>query len=160
MVHNGKFTVRTEQDMDGTVRTMPAPQCEFCGSWDIDTVLKAFKEKGMRYSGADWKYGHPHKFYVSLVVPQYRKCVGVSTIVGKDPLYTYTEETHVLGKFYTEHLMDATDEQLAEWEAVVSRYVGIHFRREAGAIKYTAPAYNYQADGEVGVEGCVYVGAY
>lgn len=43
--------------------------CTYCGSLSVQDVIKFMKQPGTRFSGSDWKYGWPHKFYVEPVNP-------------------------------------------------------------------------------------------
>lgn len=53
--------------------------CNYCGSITPEYALRLLQITGQRYSGSDWKYGWPHKFYL-------------------DPF-----------KFYSEHLLDTPE---------------------------------------------------
>lgn len=76
--------------------------CTYCGSLTVADAIAAFVTPGTEWSGADWKYGWPHKLYI--------------TIPGAGPR-----------KFYTEHLIDATDDELEIWNRVVAPITGLEF---------------------------------
>lgn len=78
-------------------------RCGYCGSMSVDAVIKALKTPRTRFSGADWKYGWPHKFYIDAF-----------------PGFT---------KFYNSHLEHATDEQLAEFSELSKACLGIEWSR-------------------------------
>lgn len=40
----------------------PWEHCQYCGSLRVSQVLEFMKQPGVKFSGADWKYGWPHKF--------------------------------------------------------------------------------------------------
>ena len=43
--------------------------CSYCGSVSPAEAIKFLKQPGTRFSGSDWKYGWPHKFYIEPVNP-------------------------------------------------------------------------------------------
>jgi hypothetical protein len=121
--------------------------CSFCGSMhpaDLAAALAA----GARVHWADRKYGWPHKIYID-GVPNPHAGLPESTCSGNpnptpegwvrvqtgtfnthtgDPEYTWIAPPHPApatahGKFYTEHLQDAT----AEERLAIERAMGISF---------------------------------
>ena len=94
--------------------------CNYCGSLSPADAVVLLAKTGTHYSGSDWKYGHPHKFYLG----QY--------------------------KFYTSHLMDATEDQLVLFNRLAEKTIGITFKVKDGKLIYAAPCSGYQAAGTVG----------
>ena len=76
-----RFLPITYQERAGKV----GKYCSYCGSVDPKDLAKAIRENGTKLSPTDQKYGWPHKYY---------------TEGGPEGFI----------KFYTEHLMDATEE--------------------------------------------------
>jgi hypothetical protein len=128
------------------------PTCEYCGSITVADFLAALQTPGTHYSGSDWKYGYPHKFYIEIPCEPYRttSCTRSETIDGQR-VHTveWAERTTRNHKFYTEHLLDATDDELAEWERIAAPLLGVRFFKNAdGALMYLAPR-GYRASGDV-----------
>src|SRR4051812_18694694 len=96
--------------------------CNFCGSITLEEAITLLGTPGTCYSGADWKYGYPHKFYI-----------------GNK-------------KFYINHTAQATTDLLQRWNAVADATIGIFFERDGGGVKCLAPCFGYQAAGTVGGE--------
>lgn len=94
--------------------------CSFCGSLTVAEATRLLTTLGTHYSGSDWKYGWPHKFYIG----------------------------H--GKFYAEHLMDATPEQLAAFNVVAEPTIGITYFLQDGQLGYRTPHRGFQTWGTVG----------
>ena len=96
----------------------------------IAQVIDALKVPGTYYSGSDWKFGYPHKFYLC----------------------------HV-DKFYTEELEKATPEELDAFSNLSERFFGVKFYRdEKGALLYRCEYVDltgcgYQRAGHVGPNG-------
>lgn len=82
--------------------------CSYCGSMDVARAIELLRTPGTHYSGADWKYGWPHKFYI-----------------GQK-------------KFYNNHLEDATLEQLKEFSELSNELLGVSWDLEGGKIRYLA----------------------
>jgi len=145
--------------------------CWNCGSMSVADLITALKTSGTRYSGSDWKYGWPHKFYIEIPNPNADELVEIGSESGgginKDTpgavFDSYAggykvpqmgRRSHINGKFYTDHLKDAGPEQFAEAAALLLKYLKIDFKRgDDGRIKYRAPSTNspfgFQADGVV-----------
>lgn len=140
-----EFGPMTVTEMDGAKFTYPTPRCSYCGSLAIDDAIKAFQTPGVHWSGSDWKYGWPHKFYLDIPCEPRRKCT--SKGLGDNDLgYSEVHLEHC--KFYTEHLIDASPEQLAEWNRVVKPITGIGFEIENGErLKWNAPQGGWQQHG-------------
>jgi hypothetical protein len=127
--------------------------CSFCGSMH-PTDMAAALQAGAQAHWADFKYGWPHKLYVDNIPNPHAGLIESrsSASYPQEPTeeerkryqhwrqegarwHGWDEEpasakTH--GKFYTEHLQDATDEE----RAVIERAMGLHF--------------TFNADGSVG----------
>lgn len=96
-------------------------------SLTIAQALELLKTPGTRYSGADWKYGWPHKWYLN-----------------NDKVYNYD-----LGLL--------SDEELSAWSAMTEKFFGVGFTRDEKGIKWSCPhrsgLYGYQRAGVVGPDG-------
>lgn len=102
--------------------------CSYCGSLHPDEAVKLLKTPGTRYSGSDWKYSFPHKFYIG----------------G--------------GKFYVKHLPDAGPSAFEEFAKLSRELFGIGWEKRDGGIFWGAPhtssPYGYQRWGAVGQSTC------
>lgn len=128
--------------------------CGYCGSMHPEDVAAALRS-GARLDPADRKYGWPHKFYVEGVpnphagmlesrcsrqdAPQDEIDSGKwIRIPNKDILDDWWHEAGkpapatTYGKFYTEHLQDAS----AEDRDVIERHMGMHVEFEGGAVSW------------------------
>lgn len=117
-----KFDKAHWEDRNGIV------QCSYCGSLSPQEVIKLLKTPGTDFSGSDWKYGWPHKFYIG----------------GK--------------KFYNSHLEDMTDEEFKEFSALSQKIFGIEWmKNKEKGVGYRCPKttgfYGYQRAGKIGEDG-------
>lgn len=103
--------------------------CSYCGSISVEKAIEVLKTTGAHYSGADWKYGWPHKFYLELPKPD-----------GSGKIYL---------KFYNEHLKDATQDQVKEYSDLTTKLLGIHFQVDEKGVYFSAPN-GFQTWGTVG----------
>lgn len=132
-VSNGPFKYPTScADSQFSQRNgEPRLRCDYCGSLTVEDVLTLLKTPGTKFSGSDWKYGYPHKFYLF-------------------------EGSHQ-AKFYTKHLTQATDEQLIEFDSLSRKTWGIAWKRGEHGAAYLAPSttclYGWQLDGSIGPNG-------
>lgn len=95
--------------------------CCYCGSITPDDALVFLVTRGIRYSGSDWKYGWPHKFYIGNA------------------------------KFYSQHLADATEDQRILWNRVTDGNLEIKFWLRADEkLVYVSPGKGYQSAGTIG----------
>lgn len=85
------------------------------------------KKPGTRFSGSDWKYGFPHKFYV-----------------GE-------------GKVYNKQLKELAAEEVAAWSELTWKFFGVRFFKEGDKVMWSCPfkqnVYGYQRAGVVGERG-------
>ena len=86
--------------------------CNFCGSLRVRDAIRLLQTPGTRFSGSDWKYGWPHKFYID------------------NPGYY---------KFYTIHLRDANDTEFELFAKVSRETFGINWVRDEKGIQFQAP---------------------
>lgn len=107
----------------------PYLHCSYCGSLTVDDALAVFSAAGVRWSASDYKYGWPHKFYLDVPHASFMARIGSSTRDGVTTPIMGEHKTWPL-KFYTVHLIDATDAQLAQWNAVVAPITGVSFMRD------------------------------
>lgn len=141
------------EDRDGQ-----ALRCRYCGSIKVEDAIKFLKQPGTHFSGADWKYGWPHKFYLEPVNPEAEKVVEVGSqsengtttpIMGKRP--------HLHYKFYNSHLKEATEEQLKEFSELSTKAFGIAWGRDDKGVFYRAPKtnsfYGWQLWGDITEQG-------
>lgn len=140
-------------DTNGTAVVQPDlwPTCSYCGSITPEDFLRFCAMPGMRYSGSDWKYGFPHKFYLTVPCEPYERTVNSTHQGGKVLEVKRAVVMTRYAKFYTLHFADATDEQLAQYREIGQPLFGIEFgRNEQGKLYYKAPEHGYQAWGVVG----------
>lgn len=143
------FAKRIEKQMDGAERLSDYEHCSYCGSITIDDALKGLSTPGVRYSGCDWKYGWPHKFYLNLPCEPHRHCVSGTSHMGKMSDLKYQTRTTIHTNFYSEHLLDATPEQIKLWNEVAKPHLGIGFEIVNDKLHYSAPYAGYQTGGVV-----------
>jgi hypothetical protein len=126
------------------------PSCSYCGSFTVEDTLKFLQTSGVHYSGSDWKYGWPHKFYISNIpCPPYQRIVSSTHQGGKITNIVREESITRSGKFYSAHLLDAIPEQMEEWNIVAAPLLGITFEQREGILRYRAPTQGYQTWGDV-----------
>lgn len=137
--------------------------CSYCGSISVSDAIAFLKATGTHFSGADHKYGWPHKFYIEPVDPN-----GQSRPIKKfdydkgdyvDAFYT----PRLNFKFYNKHLLDATPEQFAEFRELSSKCFGIYWNITVDEktlerqLRYghppTSSFHGYQLAGEVTADG-------
>jgi hypothetical protein len=97
----------------------PCDHCSYCGSVHFDDIRRIVAEGG-KLGGSDWKYGHPHKFYV------------------------YSKNNDDMYKFYTIHLLDLPREEFDEFAALLKEQTGIEFAWRDEELMYRAPYHGYQ----------------
>ena len=98
--------------------------CSYCGSIHPEDLLKILQEHPTALTGADWKYGWPHKFYLN----------------GKLGL--------PFGKFYNDHLRDAgyDREAFILLISLIEKSTQIRFNIDpAKGLGFSAPSPGYQA---------------
>lgn len=100
----------------------PDGSCSYCGSMTVGEAILRLKTAGTRYSGADWKYGWPHKFYIE---------------AGGYP-----------HKFYNEHLDRATPEEFEEFAKLSKALLAIEWVRDEKGVGWKATP-GTQRDGVV-----------
>lgn len=145
--------------------------CSHCGSMHPEDLYSAVLS-GARLGGSDWKYGWPHKFYVSEIpnvnVGKLSRSSSLSTgrsgpteedrarvlqwvrpggklVVEGHSLVAYNPEgatTH--GKWYNTHLNDLNDTAFSAMSEMLMKQANIRFEREGDALKYHAPRAGYQ----------------
>lgn len=128
--------------------------CSYCGSFTIADTIKFFQTPGVEYSGADWKYGWPHKFYINRIPCEpYSRVVSSTWQNGKQTDIKRETSNHRWGKFYSEHMIDATPEQLEQWNTIVTPKLGVSFSIKDDKLYWSAPNtdgfYGYQANGVI-----------
>lgn len=146
--------------------------CSYCGSIhpeDLVTLLEA----GAKASGADWKYGWPHKFYVDNIPnPHAGKPVEMGSrsadadtpgAVWKPTCghadCTVRTSSHgywnvptiepapatMCGKFYNTHLQDCSPEVFARLAPLLKQHTGIAFSIDPEkGVGYHAPSVGHQ----------------
>jgi len=92
--------------------------CNYCGSISPEDALIRLLNPDVDASGADWKYGWPHKFYIRLY--------------GRP------------GKFYNKHLYDASNETFKALTKLMTAKLGITFSIDSTGLRYQAPYEGYQ----------------
>lgn len=131
----------TRDNTDGDTRFGPARwwwdpddpyyTCSHCGSVHPAALTELLTTPGVHYSGSDWKYGYPHKFYLDL---------------PDNALWKGSPKKAM--KFYTRHLTDLTDDELDPIAELILRFFGIGFYREGEKTVWRA-APNTQRWGEI-----------
>lgn len=139
----------------------PECTCSYCGSLSPKRLLELLQHPETKVECSDWKYGWPHKFYIehpnakagqpckvgSCIIPKSRER-------SESDLRHYTNwketadhwegeciqpaPTESLHKFYTVHLLEATDEEFDE----ITKYLTLHTnimlsRGEDGSMSFT-----------------------
>lgn len=145
-----EFRKQRAKELDGAERPAERETCSYCGSITVADVLKAFQTPGVRWSGSDWKYGWPHKFYISIPCEPYTACVGARSGGGRPTEYDYGERRYDEHKFYAEHMVDATPEQIEEWKRVVEPITGVRYEVEGRDLRYFARGRGWQGHGVIG----------
>ena len=135
--------------------------CSYCGSIHPEDLMLALKA-GAKLSGADWKYGWPHKFYVDQIpntnagalasyisgtVRKEERAELEQRYPGKEVRFEETEyglrykvyeadgpTTH--GKWYNLHFMDLDGPEFDELSALVEAQTGVKFARDEQGVKY------------------------
>lgn len=145
-----EFRIRQIRQGDDSLEpAAPYEHCSYCGSISIDQAIKALQTPGTRYSGSDWKYGWPHKFYIEIPCEPF-KAVTMSHYDGQgNRTHQYGEKSKRYEKFYSEHLLDATPEQLKQWNAIATPLLGVEFEIVNDRLRWKAVP-GYQASGTVG----------
>lgn len=131
----------------------PDGTCSYCGSITPELAVRALITRGTRYSGADWKYGWPHKFYLDIPL-EGGPCqteIGIS--------YKGGVETPIIGtkgydhrKFYNSHLLDANPEVVEDFSELASRLLGVRFMIDDKGLSYSSVGRGWQTWGTVGAE--------
>ena len=142
------FEMRSVKEADGALSPDLLPTCGYCGSLTIDDAIKALQIPGTHYSGSDWKYGWPHKFYLTIPCEPYERIIGSKWAPGKPVEHTRATVTTRSQKFYSTHLLDATPEQIAQWNSIAAPLLGVRFEVDEKGLKWFAPR-GYQASGTV-----------
>lgn len=133
-------------------------RCRYCGSIRVDDAIRYLKQPGTRFSGADWKYGWPHKFYLEPVNPDADKEVQVgSKYANEIDTPIMGKRSHLHFKFYNSHLKEATEEELTEFSELSRKAFGITWGRDDQGIFYRAPRtnsfYGWQLWGDINEQG-------
>jgi hypothetical protein len=58
--------------------------CNYCGSISVSAAITFLKQPGTSFSGSDWKYGFPHKFYIEPVNPRADELVPIGFKSGPE----------------------------------------------------------------------------
>jgi hypothetical protein len=111
---------------------------------------------GAKMSGSDWKYGYPHKFYVTEIPnphPDTQVLLGYA-VGGRDESGGVRGIRNVVwrpsgllhSKFYSEHLLDEgfDDEALDLVCRALHVHTGILFSIKDDKLAYSAPHHGYQ----------------
>lgn len=133
----------------------PFRRCSYCGSIHPEDLLNALSA-GAQLGGSDWKYGWPHKFYVTNIPNENRDRqaeIGSTSYwdekKGKsvtEPMYGTEGDFHA--KWYNQHLQDAGFDDEAR-EAFLKRLTdasGIEWGVTDGKAWYRAPHAGFQKE--------------
>lgn len=125
---------------------------------DVVAALRS----GASLVGTDWKYGWPHKFYVTdvpnphpdvMVLSSYSSGGAHRCVLDSEgrPLpirdVRFTPAGPLLrSKWYNEHILDAGFDVEARDALLrlIQERSGVVFQLEAGRLRYAAPHFNYQ----------------
>lgn len=101
--------------------------CSYCGSIRSQKVMELLRTPGTSFSGSDWKYGWPHKFYLDSGGKHF--------------------------KFYNTHLRDIADAPLLAFSMMSEKFFHIawHRNEEKGLGWRAVPG--IQMWGDVGADG-------
>jgi hypothetical protein len=107
--------------------------CSYCGSQSPGKLMELLKLPGTHFSGTDKTF---YKLYVEHKEHRPRGA----------------------GKFYFSHLEELTDEELAEFDAMLRKCFGLHaYRNEKREMRFGCPRsegfYGWQTWGEIGPDG-------
>lgn len=155
--HNAQWSEAVKADIPNGVEYNRLRSCDYCGSMHPSDVAAAIKA-GAEGSFASFKYGWPHKVYLEAVPNPH---AGIKQRVGSSncpidgfekvvkPIFSeitgervddYVEwvlyqdapaQTH--GKFYTEHLLDATPEE----RAIIEEHLNTRFEFKNGGVEWS-----------------------
>lgn len=144
------------------------PVCWYCGSLNPDHLLELFRSgKVVGFSGSDWKYGWPHKFYIDIDTgkpgeyyyeingeqvdkAEYDKACAdrnyrCNEFGGRSMGSGRVEGTGVFhAKFYNEHIVDVRPEDLEELCSELEKRFHIRFSISPKGLMYRAPRPGYQ----------------
>lgn len=130
------------------------PTCSYCGSIPISVALASLVKKGTTYSGCDWKYGWPHKFYIDISCEAYKSCVGGKSEQQADGkmknVYQFGVREKRHHKFYADHIVDATTDELEMWNRIAGPLLGVKYQRVDGKMKFMAACGGFQTWGTIG----------
>lgn len=127
--------------------------CSYCGSVHPADLLELL-DKGAQLGGSDWKYGWPHKFYISYIpnplagqvveMGSRSTCQQDGTRVTEPIMSPAPQFSHA--KWYNDHLMDDgfDDEAREKLFAALKLHANIEFTFEDGKLGYRAPHAGYQ----------------
>jgi len=128
------------------------PCCTYCGSISLADALKAMQVEGVHFSGSDWKYGFPHKFYLRVPCEPYQAVVE-SHYDGKGghEIKMGEKDTHY-HKFYLKHAVDADRETIIQWNRIAAPLIGVAIvMHPEHGLGYRSVTNGWQTWGVVGV---------
>lgn len=155
-IHKHEWSAPVRADISKGVKYNRMRACGYCGSMHPTDVVNAINN-GAKGSFADFKYGWPHKIYFDhvpnpnagareIISTSTHEREGLEKVVS--PRYSETTGERVAdhveyvgyrdapalthGKFYTEHLQDATPEEVA----IIEQHMGVHFIFADGGVKW------------------------
>jgi len=129
-----------------TVHFREDGRCSYCGSLSVADAIKAIETRGTRYSGSDWKYGWPHKFYLDVPCEPFEAQIGSRSYWDEEKGERVEEvfmgtRTCEYRKFYSTHLNNCTDEEFQKFNELSKRFFGITwgFNEEKGLFYLAVP---------------------
>ncbi|MDF2841633.1 MAG: hypothetical protein K0R00_59 [Herbinix sp.] len=125
--------------------------CGYCGSLYPKQLAELIKEGKAIMSGSDWKYGWPHKFYVSIPNPKAGEIVELGH-GGFDEDCEWNANKPIMGgaskfltmKFYSRHLELLSKEEFDEIAPIISEACGVKFEIKENGFCYSAPYDGFQ----------------
>lgn len=129
--------------------------CPYCGSMEPVELADLIVQGKAIMSGSDWKYGWPHKFYVSLPNPDAGKIVQIGSSSDYNAETGERITTPIMGKagkyktrkFYSKHLQLIDDETFNKVAPIISEACGILWEKDEKGMKYSAPYKGFQKGG-------------
>ena len=117
--------------------------CPYCGSISLEKLIKLLQTPGTRFSGSDWKYGWPHKFYVDAVNTDPRivyacgyKVVDVDGMKVEVP--NMVQRRTINYKFYNAHLSFHSIEEISAFSMLSEKFFKIAFDKDNKGVKFKA----------------------
>lgn len=118
--------------------------CSYCGSLHPEDLVKVLNTPGVSVTVADWKYGWPHKLYISGIPnPKAGEMIEFVSRIYHDGEKSVEEKKQepapktTWAKFYNEHMLDLVGTPKFELVAdEIFKRTRIHFKMQEGKLFY------------------------